>query len=114
MDLGLTVNDGKVKLALYDKRDDFPFEVRCFPDLSGNIHGGRAHGVVVGQLQRFAKACDHFPRFAEKAKTLTARLLRQGFDKKKLSRKSETFFDTRQDLLKKYGRTRATFVEACF
>ena len=88
--------------------------MRSFPDLSGNIHFSRSHGIVIGQLARFAKACDHFPRFKEKAQALTTRLVRQGFDKEKLARKSEALFGKRQDLMRKYGQTKDSFAKSCF
>jgi hypothetical protein len=114
LDLNLVLNDGKIKLSLYDKRDDFPFEVRCFPDLSGNIHGSRAHGVIVGQLQRFAKGNDHYSRFRQRAVALTRRLERQGFSRERLTRRVRAFYEERPDLVGKYGMERERFVKDCF
>ena len=38
LDLQLDVVNQEIVTSLYDKRDDFPFKIVNFPDLSGNIH----------------------------------------------------------------------------
>ena len=113
LDLNLVLNDGKIKLSLYDKRDDFPFQVRTFPDLSGNIHGGRAHGVLVGQLDRFAKANDHYSGFSKRAKALTAQLEKQGFNRAVLGLKARKFWEERDYRIGKYRVGREEFVRGC-
>ena len=114
LDLNLTLNDGHINLSLYDKRDDFPFVVRSFPDLSGNVHFSRAHGVIVGQLYRFAKANDHYPGFRFRVRRLTKQLMNQGFSKKKLEVRCGAVFDARPELFRKYRVERETFVKQCF
>merc|ERR1712166_122568 len=37
LDLNMVKVDRQLVLSTYDKRDAFPFEVRGFPDLSGNV-----------------------------------------------------------------------------
>ena len=39
LDLQLDVVNHEIVTSLYDKRDDFPFKIVNFPDLSGNIPG---------------------------------------------------------------------------
>ena len=93
LDLVLTLNDGRIKLSLYDKRDEFPFEM-SFPDLSGGVHFSRSRGVIVGQLQRFGKANDLYPAFRQRAQNLTRRL----FDRRRLEGRCGSVYDARPDL----------------
>ncbi len=37
LDLDISLTDNKITHALYDKRDDFPFEIVNFPHLDGNV-----------------------------------------------------------------------------
>ena len=55
--LFLTIENEKLRYTLYDKRDDFPFEIVNYPNLSGNIYSSNAYGVLIGQLLRISQAC---------------------------------------------------------
>jgi hypothetical protein len=114
LDLNLVINFGQIKLSTYDKRDDFPFEVRSFPNLEGNVHFTRSHGVIIGQLRRFALACEHYPHFLERLQTLTTRLQEQHFSKKILEQKVRSFFDENEELVKGYKVDEDGFVQGCF
>ena len=52
--------------------------------MKGNVHFRRSHGILVGQLRRFALACDHYSDFNSRVRTMTSRLLEQGFEKELL------------------------------
>ncbi|KAH3731041.1 hypothetical protein DPMN_057046 [Dreissena polymorpha] len=39
-----------IKTSLYDKRDDFNFEIVNFPFLDGNIPKGPSYGIYISQL----------------------------------------------------------------
>ena len=47
LDLQLDVLDGEIVTSLYDKRDDFPFKIVNFPDLSGDIPQDGSYGVFM-------------------------------------------------------------------
>ena len=53
-------NRGKLSTRLYDKRDDFDFDIVTFPYLSSNIPSGRSYGVYISQLIRYARCCSHY------------------------------------------------------
>ena len=46
LDLYLTVKNDKFVYKIYDKRDDFPFEIVNYPNLTGNICAINAMGSV--------------------------------------------------------------------
>ena len=63
LDLQLDVLDGEIVTSLYDKRDDFPFKIVNFPDLSGNIPQDGSYGVFIAQTLRYAKVCAKYTDF---------------------------------------------------
>ena len=63
---------------LYDKHDNFDFQIVNFPFLSSNI----LYGVYVSQLIRYARCCSYCDDFGYRHKLLVARLLSQGYEVK--------------------------------
>ena len=47
LDLKIEIEDKKFITKLYDKRDNFDFDIVSFPDLSGNIPSVPAYGVLM-------------------------------------------------------------------
>ena len=48
------VNHGVVSSKIYDKRDDFDFEIVNFPFSDGDVPRRASNGVYISQLIRFA------------------------------------------------------------
>ncbi|MEW8543327.1 MAG: hypothetical protein AB2693_07300 [Candidatus Thiodiazotropha sp.] len=84
MDLNLSISDGFVSTKIYDKRDDFDFDIVNFPFLDVDVPHSTSSGVYIAQLFRFAKACSHVDDFNTRNKILTAKLLKQGYRNHKL------------------------------
>ena len=55
LDLNLSVTNGIVSSKIYDKRDDFNFEIVYFPFLDGYVPRSPSYGVYISQLIRFAR-----------------------------------------------------------
>ena len=73
MDLHLSISYGFVSSKLYDKRDDFDFDIVNFPFLDGIVPRRPSNGVYISQFIRFAKVCSHVEDFnARINKCLTA------------------------------------------
>ena len=83
LNLHLSISDGFVKTKIYDKRDDFDFDIDFdnvdFPFLDGNVPRSTSYGVYISQLIRFARVSSHVDDFYTQNKVLTAKLLRQGY-----------------------------------
>ena len=50
LDLHLSISDGFVKTIIYDKRDDFDFDIVNFPFLDGDVPRSASYGVYISQL----------------------------------------------------------------
>ena len=59
MDLHLSISNGFVSSKIYDKRDDFDFDIVNFPFLDGDVPRRPSYGVYISQLIRFARVCSH-------------------------------------------------------
>ena len=84
LDLHLSISNGFVSSKIYDKRDDFDFDIDNFPFLDGDVPRRPSYGVYISQLIRFARVCSHVYDFNTRSKCLTAKLLKQDYRYHKL------------------------------
>ena len=63
LDLHLSISNGFVSSKVYDKRDDFDFDIINFPFLDGDVPRRPSYGVYISQLIRFAQVCSHVDDF---------------------------------------------------
>ena len=78
LDLHLSIANGFVSSKIYDKRDDFDFDIN-FPFLDGDVPRRASYGVYISQLIMFARVCNHVADINARNKCLTAKLLQQGY-----------------------------------
>ena len=55
----LSIANGFVSSKIYDKLDDFDFDIVNFPFLDGDVTPRASYGVYISQLIRFARVCNH-------------------------------------------------------
>ena len=91
LDLHLSISNGFVSSKIYDKRDDFDFDIVFFPFLGGDVPRSTSYGVYISQLIRFARVSSHVVDFNARNKSLTAKLFQQGYRYHKLPRLSPNF-----------------------
>ena len=84
LDLHLSISNDIVSTQIYDKRDDFDFEIINFPFLDGDVPCSTFYGVYISQLILFARASSYIPDFNTHNKLLTQKLLKQGYRYHKL------------------------------
>ena len=63
LDLNLSITIGIVSSKIYDKQDDFNFEIVNFPFLDGDVPRSPSYGVYISQLIRFARVCSNVDDF---------------------------------------------------
>ena len=56
LDLHLSISNDIVSTKMYDKRDDFYFEIVNFPFLDGDVPRSASFRVYISQLIRFASS----------------------------------------------------------
>ena len=77
--LNMSILDGFISYKIYDKRDDFDFEIVKFPYLDGDVPRRAYFGVYKSHIIRFARASSNFTDFITRNKLLTTKLLNQGY-----------------------------------
>ena len=105
LDLHLSISNGFVSSKIYDKRDDFDFDIVNFPFLDGDAPRRPSYGVYISQLIRFARIYSHVDDFNTPNNTpnkcLTAKLLKQGYRYHKLGKASSKFYRRHYELSSK-------------
>ena len=77
LDLHLSISNDIVSTKIYDKRDDFDFEIVNFPFLDDDVPPSTSYGVYISQLIRFARASSYITDFNTCNKLLTQKLLKK-------------------------------------
>ena len=64
-----------VLYKIYDKRDDFDFDIVKFPFLDGVVPRSSSYGVYISQLIRFASVSSHVADFYARNESLAAEIV---------------------------------------
>ena len=102
LDLHLSISNGFVSSKIYDKRNDFDFEVVNFPFLDGDVPRSTSYEVHIYQLIRFARVSSHVADLNARNKSLTAKLLKQGYRYHKLWQTFSKFYRGHYELVSKF------------
>ena len=103
LDLNLSITNGIVSSKIYDKRDDFNFEIVNFPFLDGDVPRSPSYGVYISQLICFARVCSNVNDFNNRNLFLTAKLLKQGYRYHKIRKAFSKFYHRHSELIVKYN-----------
>ena len=104
LDLTISIYRGKFYIKLYDKRNDYNFEVINYPFLDGNIPKNQSYGIFISQLIRFTRVNSSYNGFVTNCKQLVDKLVRQHFDPAALRKRFELFVEKYFDIWGKFGR----------
>ena len=103
LDLHISISNGFVLSKIYDKRDDFDFCIVNFPFLDGDIPRSIFYWVYISQLIRFVRVTGHVADFNAHDKSLTAKLLQQGYRYQKLRKTFSKFYRRHYELVSKFN-----------
>ena len=98
----LSISNDIVSTKIYDKRDDFDFEIVNFSFLDGDVPRSTSYGVYIPQLIRFARASSHVADFNTRNKLLAQKLLKQDYQYHKLRKTLPKFYKRCYDLICKF------------
>ena len=86
--------NGQLHTSIYDKRDDFNFQITNFSFLISNIPDSPAYGVFISQLIGYTRACSSYGCFILIAMQQSNKILEQGYVMERL--KSEVLWSIRK------------------
>ena len=101
-DLNLSITNGIVSSKIYDRRDDFSFEIVNFPFVEGHVPSSPSYGVYISQRIRFARVCSNINDVNNRNLFLTAKLSKQGYRYHKFRKAFSKFYHRHLDLVVKY------------
>ena len=99
LDLKLSITNGIVSSKIYDKRDDFNFEIVNFQFLGGEVPRSPSHDVYISQLICFATVCSNNDDFNIRNLFSTAKLLKQGYRYHKIRKAFSKFYHRHSELI---------------
>ena len=102
LDLHLSISYDIVSTKIYDKRDDFDFEIVNFPFLDVDVPRSTSYGVYLSQLIRFARASSYVADLNTRKQLLTQKLLKQGYRYHKLRKTFSKLYRRYYDLMSKF------------
>ena len=103
LDLNMKIDDNSnLDISIYDKRDDFNFDIVNFPYMDSCIPRKPALGIFLSQLIRYARICTHFDDFSQRAMKLSRRLQNQGYRAAELRKLIVRFYNERGPIIEKY------------
>ena len=102
LDLHLSISNDIASTKIYDKRDDFEFEIVNILFLDGDVPCSTSYGVYISQLIGFARASSYVADFSTLNKLLTQKLLKQGYRYHKLCKTFAKFYRRYYDLISKF------------
>ena len=93
LDLHLSFSNDIVSTKIYDKRDDFDFEIVNFPFLDGDVPRSTSYGVYISQLIHFARASSYVTDSNTCNKLLTQKLLNKAIGIINFAKPFQNFID---------------------
>ena len=102
LDLHLSISNDFVSTKIYDKRDDFDFEIVNFPILVDVVPRSTSYGVYISQLIRLARTSSLVADFNTHNAFLTQKLLKQGYRYHKLCKTFSKFYRRYNSLISKF------------
>ena len=103
LDLKLFITNGIDSSKIYDKRDDFNFEIVNFPFLDGDVPHSLSCEVYISQPFCFASVCSNVDDFNNRNLFLTAKLLKQCYRYHKIRKAFSKFYYRHSELIVKYN-----------
>ena len=77
--MDISIANGICNTKIYDKRDDFNFDIVAYPDIRGNIPDSPAYGVIIGQVIRIARSTTYHSDFVNRVKLLITKLINKEY-----------------------------------
>ena len=102
LDLHLSISYDIVSAKIYDKRDDFDFEIVNFLFSNNDVPRSTSYRVYISQLIRFARASSYIANFNTCNKLLIQKLRKQGYRYHKLRQTFSKVYRRYYDLISKF------------
>ena len=103
LDLKIKSENSTLNFSVYDKRDDFSFDIVNYPYIDSCIPKKSALGVYYSQLIRYARLSSKYEDFLIRSRSLVDKLKTQSYKEYELKRLTSRFFREKHDIIVKYN-----------
>lgn len=110
LDMNITINNNKFYTKLYDKRNDFNFEITNFPHIHGNISISMCKGIIYSQILRYSCINTNFNCFIHSITNLFKKLITRAYSRRLLKHQFYKTIHKNKEILHKYNQTNITEV----
>ena len=81
LDMNISILNNKFIYILYDKRNDYDFNVISLPNFKSNVPVSPTYSVIYSQILRYFNATNNIDNFYNNIRTLNSKLINQNFSK---------------------------------
>ena len=111
MELNIEIKDGRFCTSVYDKRDDFPFEIVQYPSANSNIPDKILINVFVSQTVRYLRVCNSIEPLKQRIEMLATKIKGKGARVGQIKQGLQKCIQKHQDLVKvKFDMDAKTFI----
>ena len=103
LDLEISIKNGKFISKVYDKRDNFNFNIVQYQPINSNQSSDILYGTFYSQIIRYSRICNDLTNFSERVIRITNDLINLGFDTARLRKMFVSIVD-RHRLVSKFSR----------
>jgi hypothetical protein len=103
LDIHIEIKGKKFHTKVYDKRDDFPFSINMFPDITSNISINTVMGVYTSQVIRFGRISSNTHDFLSTCAMYTHKLQANGYPKRTIKMTFIKCMKRRKQLISKFN-----------
>ena len=84
LDLNIKIHNKHAVTSIYDKRDNFPFEIISYPDIRGNIAQKTGYASFTGQCISIFRNCMQLSDASDRVTNMVRRLMPKGYNYNRL------------------------------
>ena len=110
LEMHINIIDGEFVYKLFDKRDNFPFDIVRMPNLNGNIPEHVFYGSFLAEVLRIGRATLRYQDFLPRVTKLYVRMQNQGGSSKKLLQQVTKVVSKYSETFRKYNKSNSQIV----
>ncbi len=84
LDLAISIENGKFSCKVYDKRDNFNFDIVKFQPLMSNQASSVLYGTYNSQLVRYSRICNDIVSFSDRVLRISNDFINLGYKRERL------------------------------
>ena len=114
LDLNIKIHNKHAVTSIYDKRDNFPFEIISYPDIRGNIAQKTGYASFTGQCISIFRNCMQLSDASDRVTNMVRRLMPKGYNYNRLRKTARKLMNSHGWISIQYNCTDDRLVKMLF